>query len=50
MQLLLPGINQTAKNQINKKRVFADLVRRTCRESPNQKIYLNVENAKIKYG
>ena len=50
MQLLLPRINETVKNQINKNKVFPDLRRSACRESPNQKTYLNVKNAKIRYG
>ena len=34
MQLLLPGINSTIKNQINKKQISPDLDRRTSGESP----------------
>ena len=49
MQLLLPGISQkTVKNQINKSKVFPDLGKSTCKESPNQKIYLDFKNAKIR--
>ena len=50
MQLLLPGINETVKNQINKKQIFPDLRKRTCRESPNQKTYLreHVGNPQIR--
>ena len=49
MQLSPSGINETVKNQINKHKVFPDLRKSTCRESPNQKTYLNVKNAKIRY-